>query len=79
MGLWPKLNHNEILLSDNAKAKGLKVKSQVKAGAGGMGGCEPWECGFNHNETLLSDRAKGLKVKSQVKAGPIVRVRTVGA
>ncbi len=25
-------NHNETLLCDNAKAKGLKVKTQIKAG-----------------------------------------------
>ncbi len=52
---------NETLVSDKAKVKGLKVKSQVKAGG----------CQLQHNETLVSDKAKtkGLKAKSQVKAG----------
>ncbi len=51
---------NETLVCDNVKAKGFKVKSQVKAGD---------RIAYNHNETLVRDNAKGLKVKSQVKAG----------
>jgi hypothetical protein len=44
--------HNETLV----RAKGLKVKTQVKSGTNGEGGtqgCPAWECGSNHNETLV--------------------------
>jgi hypothetical protein len=50
--------------------KGLKVKTQVKAGVGGSSDCIPEICGTNHNETLV--RGKGLKVKTTIKAGIIV-------
>ena len=50
------------------KVKGIKVKSNVKAGG----------ISFNHNQTLVRDRraeAKGVKVKSNVKAGaPPIRL-----
>jgi hypothetical protein len=54
-------NHNETLVQDPAKAKGLKVKTRVRAGL----------AGYNHNETLVRDSAKGpgLKVKTRVRAG----------
>jgi hypothetical protein len=42
-------NHNETV------ARGVKVRSQIKAGA--LGG--------NHNETIV----RGMKVRSQIKAG----------
>jgi hypothetical protein len=57
---------NKLMNAVTKINKGLKVKSQVKAGAPG-GSCPRWQCGNNHNETLV--RAKGLKVKTQVKAG----------
>ena len=57
-------NHNETLV----QAKGLQVKTSVKAGAY----CHPvLGCPMNHNETLISEqaKAKGLQVKTSVKAG----------
>ena len=60
------------------KAKGMKVKTKVKAGRGQNDGT------LNHNETLVHERTtsqegdkamktttnvKGMKVKSKVKAG----------
>ncbi|MGH8065211.1 MAG: hypothetical protein ACRERE_08225 [Candidatus Entotheonellia bacterium] len=39
------LNHNEALVRDSAKGKGLKVKTRVKAGI----------LTTNHNETLVRD------------------------
>ena len=32
-GWWHNLNHNETLVRDSAKGKGLKVKTRVRAGA----------------------------------------------
>jgi hypothetical protein len=54
-------NHNETLVRDTGRSKGLTVKTRVKAG-----GINP-----QHNETLVRDagRAKGLTVKTRVKAG----------
>jgi hypothetical protein len=48
-------NHNEAAARDIAK--GLKIRTGVKAGA------------VNHNEAMARDTAKGLKVKTGVKAG----------
>jgi hypothetical protein len=39
------LNHNETLVRDIAKGKGLKVKTRVRAGL----------LSSNHNETLVRD------------------------
>jgi hypothetical protein len=49
-------NHNQ------AAARALKVKTNVKAGADG---CTTTDCGANHSQTAT----RGLKVKSNVKAG----------
>jgi hypothetical protein len=38
-------NHNETLVRDRGRAKGIKVKTRVKAGM----------VTFNHNETLIAD------------------------
>jgi hypothetical protein len=38
-------NHNETLVRDMGKGKGLKVKTRVRAGLAGM----------NHTETLVVD------------------------
>jgi hypothetical protein len=38
-------NHNETLVRDMGKGKGLKVKTRVRAGLSGV----------NHNETLVVD------------------------
>jgi hypothetical protein len=52
---------NQALARDNAKAKGLKIETGIKAG----------QHGDNHNEALARDnaQAKGLKVKTGVKSG----------
>jgi len=42
-------NHNETLVRDSAKAKGLKVKTRVRAGGIRL---------QNHNETLVVDRLR---------------------
>jgi hypothetical protein len=42
------INHNETLMRDSAKSKGLKVKTHVRAGA----------LSTNHNETLVADRPR---------------------
>jgi hypothetical protein len=56
-------NHNETLVRDRGRAKGLTVKTRVRAGF----------IALNHNETLVRDSAKGqgLRVKTHVKAGRI--------
>jgi hypothetical protein len=56
------LNHNETLVHNPARAKGLKVKTRVRAGA---------LSSSNHNETLVRNmgKGKGLKVKTRVRAG----------
>ncbi len=60
---WTAINPTEIIghrgypLYPKTEQKGLKVKTQVKAGG----------ASFNHNETLVR---KGLKVKTSIKAGP---------
>jgi hypothetical protein len=57
------LNHNETLVRDLPKARGLKVKTHLKAGG----------VAINHNETLVRDlpKARGLKVKTHLKAGGV--------
>ncbi|HWS88995.1 MAG TPA: hypothetical protein VN282_18620 [Pyrinomonadaceae bacterium] len=50
------VNHNQT-------TKGLRVKSNVKAGDGGG---DPGRIFTNHNQTV-----KGLRVKSKVKAGGV--------
>ena len=42
------INHNETLVRDSAKGKGLRVKTHVRAG----------KLAANHNETLVSDRPR---------------------
>ena len=42
-------NHNETLVRDVPQARGLKVKTNVKAGGVNLA---------NHNETLVRDSAK---------------------
>jgi hypothetical protein len=46
------LNHNETLVQDSSKAKGLKVKTHVRAGGIGT---SPSGLSMNHNETLVLD------------------------
>ncbi len=41
-------NHNETLVRDSAKGRGLKVKTRLRAGLAGT----------NHNETLVEDRPR---------------------
>jgi hypothetical protein len=53
-------NHNETLVRDAAQARGLKVKTGVKAG--GNGGVLDNGAGAH---------ARGLKVKTGVKAGAV--------
>jgi hypothetical protein len=55
-------NHNETVVRDTAK--GLKVKTNVKAGGRPIPS--------NHNETLVRQAAKGLRVRTSVKAGGIL-------
>jgi hypothetical protein len=54
-------NHNEMLVRDQGTAKGLTMKTRVKAGA----------LTSNHNETWVRNSAKleALKVKTRVRAG----------
>jgi|SRR5215468_620241 len=49
----------------------MKIKTNVKAGAGG---CTSTDCGANHNQTM----AKGLKVKTGIKAGPEIVITPIG-
>ena len=60
------INHNETQV--RSRAKGLKVKTNVKAGA--------WS---NHNETQVRQAPKGVKVKTSVKAGIIFQGRSGGS
>jgi hypothetical protein len=54
------LNHNETLVRDLAKVRGMRVKTRgVRAGA----------LAANHNETLVRECANGMRVKTGVKAG----------
>ena len=54
--------HNETLVRETTKTKGMKVKTNLQAGAPAFG---------NHNETLVheSPKTKGMKVKTNLKAG----------
>jgi hypothetical protein len=49
------VNHNQQVKGDRSKARGLKVRTHLKAG-GNV---------FQHNQTV----AHGLRVKSNLKAG----------
>jgi len=53
------INHNESQVRD--KAPGLKIRTNVKAGA----------LTHNHNESQVRDKAPGLKVQTNVKAGSL--------
>jgi hypothetical protein len=56
------VNHNEVLVRETARAKGVKVKTNVKAGG---------ITTSNHNKTLVREtaKAKGVRVRSNLKAG----------
>ena len=43
------MNHNQTQVAE--RTRGLKVKTNVKAGP--WWGCPSWKCGLNHNETQV--------------------------
>ena len=64
MKLKMRIKAGRIMPKDNQTQR-LKVRTDVKAGVGGVG-CPEWGCGTNHNQKV----ARGLKIKTNIKAGP---------